>query len=105
MLLTYPSHNIVLIIGAHRPSNITPVCSIDSDRVKRSGEKKKHAFAIFPFVIQIAFLRSVLNDGEFCEAIVFCNLSIGLLLCNKVCGAVRALTGRQTSTHANSVHI
>lgn len=57
--LTYPSHNIVLIIGAHRPSNIMPVCSIDSDRVKegpgegvRGGsEVGGHTFAKLPFVI------------------------------------------------------
>lgn len=62
--LTYPSHNIALIIGAHRPSNIMPVCSIDADRLKGrwggmlEGEGT-HAFAIFPFVIWMAFLCSV----------------------------------------------
>lgn len=77
------------------------VCSIDSDRV---AEGVKHAFAFFPFVIPMAFHDSIFNNGKFCEAKAFRNLSSRQLLCNMVCRAITALTGQQTSTHANSMH-
>ncbi len=40
-LLTYPCHNIVVIIGAQGPSNIMPVCSIDSDKPRKERERAR----------------------------------------------------------------